>query len=636
MPATNAVRSIQEVFREFVLEIPNYQRGYAWEEKEIADFLEDLELLADGKVHYTGTLILDPTARRDSEIEDAFGTVFRRASVVDGQQRLTTIVLLIAAISRAVSDQGQADLADGLYRTYVETRTAARQPLLKLRLNHDSNAFWERSIVADTPAADPPAIVSHRRLLAARQQVDRYLADAKAKLGDEYVSWLNVLREKVTKQLRLTVYEVDDSAEVGVIFETQNDRGRPLTDLEKTKNLLLYIAFKVAVPDHGLGDLVDETWTRLLQELSSRDLARPEDEDALLRCHWLITYNPRPRDWARFDSIKSRFSLRRYKDDQTTLVDEVRHYLKTLSDCVGPYCDALSPTHSEAFGAWFGERKLRNEIVEYSDKLARIGAMANLVPLLVACRLRTDIGPGEYLDILRHLEIFSFRSRAMRSRSDAGQGDLFPLANRLRRSEASVDDVRSTLGWLTRYYGGAVFLRLTLGTKHDSYQWSLVRYVLYEYEIHRAKAHQHAPQMSWQVIDGRSLEQSIEHILPQTATDPYWLEKFDAAARQQLVHDLGNLCLTYNNSSYKNKAFPEKRGQYGQSTPCYANSPLYQERDLVEYADWTPASVQHRRDQLLAFLWDRWQVEEVSAKDLAAAGIVVPREEPTQADGSDD
>src|SRR5207245_4754396 len=126
------------------------------------------------------------------------------------------------------------------------------------------------------------------------------------------------------------------------------------------------------------------------------------------------------------------------------------------------------------------------------------------------------------------------------------------------------------------------------------------------------------------------------HILPQTATDPYWREKFEAAARQQLVHDLGNLCLTYNNSSYKNKAFPEKRGQYGQSTPCYANSPLYQERDLLEYTDWTPASVQHRRDKLLAFLWDRWQVEEVSAKDLAAAGIVVSREEPPQADGSDD
>src|SRR5438046_1841419 len=98
MPS-NSVRSVQEVFREFALTIPDYQRGYAWERKQVADFLEDLDLLSEGKAHYTGTLILHP-AGGDSlvpEIEDASGTPFRLADVVDGQQRLTTIVILLAA-----------------------------------------------------------------------------------------------------------------------------------------------------------------------------------------------------------------------------------------------------------------------------------------------------------------------------------------------------------------------------------------------------------------------------------------------------------------------------------------------------------------------------------------------------------
>src|SRR5262245_35410972 len=108
MPA-NTVRSIQEVFREFVLSVPNYQRGYAWEQKQVEDFWEDLDLLTEGKAHYTGTLILHPAQPESgaTEVEDAYGTPFRRADVVDGQQRLTTIVMLLAAIGRSLRGAGQ-------------------------------------------------------------------------------------------------------------------------------------------------------------------------------------------------------------------------------------------------------------------------------------------------------------------------------------------------------------------------------------------------------------------------------------------------------------------------------------------------------------------------------------------------
>jgi len=99
----NTVRTVQEVFREFVLSIPDYQRGYAWEKKQIEDFLEDLDLLSEGNAHYTGTLILHPVAQGGgAEIEDASGTLFRRADVVDGRQRLTTIVILLTAIARSL------------------------------------------------------------------------------------------------------------------------------------------------------------------------------------------------------------------------------------------------------------------------------------------------------------------------------------------------------------------------------------------------------------------------------------------------------------------------------------------------------------------------------------------------------
>ena len=56
------------------------------------------------------------------------------------------------------------------------------------------------------------------------------------------------------------------------------------------------------------------------------------------------------------------------------------------------------------------------------------------------------------------------------------------------------------------------------------------------------------------------LENTIEHILPQTPTDEYGTSRFDEEERRTLTHDLGNLCLTYHNSSYGNKPLPAKRG----------------------------------------------------------------------------
>lgn len=75
-----------------------------------------------------------------------------------------------------------------------------------------------------------------------------------------------------------------------------------------------------------------------------------------------------------------------------------------------------------------------------------------------------------------------------------------------------------------------------------------------------------------------------------------------------LINELGNLCLTYDNSSYRNKSFPEKKGTYGISTPRYENSPLYQEKDLCLEDDWNPEAVRARRKVLLDFLYERWEI----------------------------
>ena len=89
------------LFQQRIFLIPDYQRGYAWEKEQVGELLEDLELLNAPRRHYAGTIVLCKTA--DAPIMGNDGTLYATHAVVDGQQRLTTIVLLLNELSRALA-----------------------------------------------------------------------------------------------------------------------------------------------------------------------------------------------------------------------------------------------------------------------------------------------------------------------------------------------------------------------------------------------------------------------------------------------------------------------------------------------------------------------------------------------------
>jgi hypothetical protein len=151
-------------------------------------------------------------------------------------------------------------------------------------------------------------------------------------------------------------------------------------------------------------------------------------------------------------------------------------------------------------------------------------------------------------------------------------------------------------------------MELLTDEDNDWYNWRGLKYLLYEYEESLAKGR--PVKMPWSQLEGPDAKpNTIEHILPQTADDPYWKAKFSLKQRRRLVDDIGNLCLTYDNSSYSNKPFADKRGRAGSETPCYAASPLFQERELARLRVWSPRKLVERRNRLLAWARVRWHVD---------------------------
>ena len=97
----SSTRTLWRLFEDRLYKIPNYQRGYAWEQPQLDDLLEDLELLLPGRHHYTGTVVLH--RREDNPVRDKRGNSYEVFDVVDGQQRLTTIVVLLDAVRRELA-----------------------------------------------------------------------------------------------------------------------------------------------------------------------------------------------------------------------------------------------------------------------------------------------------------------------------------------------------------------------------------------------------------------------------------------------------------------------------------------------------------------------------------------------------
>ena len=105
------------------------------------------------------------------------------------------------------------------------------------------------------------------------------------------------------------------------------------------------------------------------------------------------------------------------------------------------------------------------------------------------------------------------------------------------------------------------------------------------------------------------IDELVEHILPQTSKDDYWRERWTDDERNRYTHDLGNLCLTTDNSSYSNKPFNQKRGRAGASYRCYyARGDLVMERDLARYDDWSINSLLERRKQMVTWAKSRWEL----------------------------
>lgn len=475
--------TLPEIFTNNFFQIPDYQRGYAWDEKQIDELLKDIDhLLLDTSAvrHYTGTLVLSQIKGPSNQYH-----------IVDGQQRLTTLVIFLKCISLLSGEE----LKKSITTKYLK-RGAIGNDQFALKLNADTRKFFEKVILADANLENcPMTLESHERLLNAHDLIVKWLSQQTSS-GVSIEQILNILENR----LGFLVYSPVEDAETGIMFEVINNRGKQLSELEKVKNYLIYCSIKLSAL--SLRDEITEHWSDILQSLNKAKKTSPAEESSFLRYCLVVFLKMNKTDSQYgYDVLKNRIKIDQClqsneKKNQT--ITKLQEFIQFLKLAAKWYEHLYAPNY-------VGLDKTIKPLIE---NIRAQNVHASIMPLFLAMVLKNK-GKGEILE--RHLQLLeklNFRvyiANGMTFRKDTGQGDLYQFASKyyygnLLNYYNSEDD--RAIGNITLINDDQVLeyllvdftqrhahdgwfeesFRLDNKSPFDFYNWRGIRYFLMNYE----------------------------------------------------------------------------------------------------------------------------------------------------------
>lgn len=207
-----ATTKITDLFNDKFFEIPRYQRGYAWEKQHIREMFEDIkEAIDTNSSHYIGTVVLSKCSSDP-----------KKFYIVDGQQRLTTITLLIAQLLNRIKDS--------YIKIYQEMHYIKRGAQYSLKpLERDVELFHQ---LIDGDISAVPQNKSQRYMIEAVEEM-KYQIDS-LQNPEQFLDAIG--------NLEIMEFIENSEGDAIRIFQTVNDRGKALSNMEKIKSLLIYFS----------------------------------------------------------------------------------------------------------------------------------------------------------------------------------------------------------------------------------------------------------------------------------------------------------------------------------------------------------------------------------------------------------
>ncbi len=541
------------------LRVPPNQREYAWEDLEVEDLLKDYSLAvsANGS-HFLGAIVTIPQ-------EDDPGAL----EIVDGQQRLATTALLLAAIRDYAQEIDDEMLVNSIQSDYLSTIDLARREYVpRLTLNVDDNELFSHIMRGESEDLQRSAtLVSHELLLdafaKAQEQVQAIVAqfDRRERAG-VLVKWVEFIEHGAYAVL----LQVPSERDAFRMFETLNDRGLETSEADLIKNYL----FREAK------DRLSEAqnhWSHMRGALESAS----EDPNITI-------------DFVRHALITQRGHMR-----EADLYDEVREIVKSEQSAVtlSSTLEALASIYVATFS---GDHERWNSYPDVARRALRaldLIDMKPMRPLLLAVGAKMDQKEGS--DALRFL--LSLGVRLIVAANPRSRAVEEPLANTAKSVySGDVRTAKQLAEALSAITPGDPRFREAFQMARVS-KASLARYFLRSLE--QTAKDDPAPSF---VPEEDTRHINLDHVLPRTPEDNW--PQFEKDEAQRLYTRLGNMALlrATSNSGLKSSSFAEKK-------PIYAESAFELTSQIAEEDTWNAEAINNRQQVLAGLAPDTWPLK---------------------------
>ena len=612
---------------------------------------------------------------------------FKACHIVDGQQRLTTFVILLNEIICFVRelDENKGKKDDEIVLGYDTLKDVVAKYIYQSRPPMNQITTYLFGYEVDNPSADYLRYKIFGEPYSGTVNETYYTKNLKfaksffrenltALYENEGIEGINNFYLKLTLKLMFNIHEIDDDYDVFVAFETMNNRGKKLTNLELLKNRLIYLTtlysdekFDEMEKSH-LRKQINDAWKEVYFQLGRNENV-PLSDDDFLRAHWTIYFAYSRRkgdDYIRF--LLNKFSAKNIFEKKTVLMSElpdgyvmdtdyeeeddvgdtetetievsklapteIADYVNSLKNMAKYWYDTFFPAQSE---------NLTKEEQIWVDKLNRIG-IGYFRPLVTVIISRRDFSPEERIESFEAIERFIFICfRLGNFNASFCSSDYYRASRSLYLNEMTLEDLVADIVETTdANIEYAIPNFVTKIEKHFSndrgfYDWNSIHYFLYEYETSLAQKNNIDRIGSWEMFTKTEKDKvSIEHILPQTPSKYYWqnqYRQFTDEEVEMLAGALGNLIPLSQrvNSSLQNDSFYDKKttkaGRRGYENGCHS------EIEVAKYNDWTAENIYTRSKKLLEFMENRWefsfnskQLDKLVYVNFAVDGRTVPEE----------
>lgn len=500
--------------------IPLFQRQYSWKSKQWRDLWLDLIALHEltqtepERKHFIGSVVMHPT--------NSVPVGVSKYAVIDGQQRLTTLFVLLVALRDVARAIGHPTLAERLTETYLTNKYAAPHELLKVQPTQDDRPAL-RYMVVPVPDVAAPA---------------GPLTDAYVFFRDKLAPWVKGQPDRaeamfrlVLERLSLVSITLNNDDDPYLVFESLNAKGMKLTAADLIRNYL----FMRIHPDQQaelneqywlpMQKALDESLTEFIRHFQMRDGGNVAQSD-----------------------VYGAFRKATEKRDVVPVLQEMARFAPTYARILHPERETDRPAVRR------GLQRLHQTRLTVAYPL--------ILRLYDQVRHGAVVSETTLLAVLNVLENFALRAFITKRGTGGANKSMQALATRTRELDtdaaALLDDISTYLA--TQNYPTDDEVRdklLTEALYHPAGERNArTRLLLETLEVALNPK---------EVVSSEGI--SIEHILPQKLTAE-WRAELGADADAEhalLLHTLGNLTLTGYNSELSNTAFAKKRLEFAKS-----------------------------------------------------------------------